>query len=60
MSHDSPRWQGTDRRTNLRLRAIIDELQAQARVSRAAIQELSDRIDVLTQEVEGLRKDRTT
>jgi len=51
-------WSGPDRRTNLRLRAIIDELKAGVREHGTAIETLTDRITTIAADVEVLKRSR--
>ena len=55
MEQISTGWQGSERRTNHRLRALIDELQAGVRGDREAIETVSDRVTVLERDVEALK-----
>ena len=55
---DTRPWTGPERRTNLRLRALIDEHRLNLRDARDAIEYLRERIFALTVEVEVLRRDR--
>jgi outer membrane murein-binding lipoprotein Lpp len=49
-------WHGPERRTNLRLRAVINELQAAVRENRSAIDALSKQIADLREDLEMLKR----
>ena len=53
---DQGRWQGAERRTNHRLRAIIDELRAELRDTRHALEFLRERVSRLSVDMEELRR----
>ena len=55
MEQVSSDWQGRERRTNHRLRFLIDELQAGVRGNREAVANLADRVIVLEHDVEALK-----
>ena len=54
-----PGSHGEERRTNLRLRAIIDELQAGVRENRGAIEILTGRVTTIANEVDSLKQSRS-
>jgi hypothetical protein len=53
---DTTQWQGSERRTNLRLRALIDELRGELRDTRHALEFLRERVSTLSVEMEELRR----
>ena len=53
---DTTQWQGPERRTNLRLRALIDDLRRELRDTRHALEFLRERVSTLSVEVEDLRR----
>jgi hypothetical protein len=53
---DSEQWQGPERRTNHRLRALIDELRGEQRDTRHALEFLRDRVSMLSVDLEELRR----
>ena len=55
MSQPPNGWHGPERRTNLRLRAVIDELQTAVRENRASIDTLTQHVDDIRKEVAGLK-----
>jgi hypothetical protein len=52
---DTREWQGPERRTNLRLRALIDDLQSQLRDTRHTVECLRDGVSDLRLELAELR-----
>lgn len=58
MEQGSTGWHGPERRTNVRLRAIIAELQAGVRDHRGAIETLTERVADIAKDVESLKKPR--
>ena len=55
MADEEP-WQGPERRTNLRLRALIDDLRGELRDTRHALEFLRERVSSLSVELEELRR----
>jgi len=53
---DTEQWQGPERRTNLRLRALIDELRGELRDTRHSQEFLRERVAALSVDVEDLRR----
>jgi predicted nucleic acid-binding Zn-ribbon protein len=56
MADSSGQWQGPERRTNLRMRALIDDLRAELRDNRAAVEYLREQVHALSVELEELRR----
>jgi hypothetical protein len=55
MAPDDRTWNGQERRTNLRLRALIDEIQAGIREHQGALASLDIRMTELTAEVQAIK-----
>ena len=55
MEQISSGWEGRERRTNHRLRFLIDELQAGVRANREAISNVADRVAIIERDVEALK-----
>ena len=53
---DTTEWQGPERRTNHRLRALIDELRGELRDTRHALEFVRERVSALSLDVEELRR----
>ena len=53
---DAKEWQGPERRTNVRLRALIDELRSELRDTRHALEFLRERVSTLSIDLEELRR----
>jgi len=53
---DTTQWQGPERRTNPRLRALIDELRGELRDTRHSLEFLRERVSTLSVDVEELRR----
>lgn len=56
MENPSTAWAGLERRTSLRLRSIIDELQAGVRENAGAIDQLTKHFVDLSQKVEFIEE----
>jgi len=56
MMADPREWQGPERRANPRMRALIDELRADMRDNRAAVDYLRERVQALSVELEEVRR----
>ena len=53
---DTTQWQGPERRTNPRLRALIDDLRGELRDTRHALEFLRERVSALSVELEEVRR----
>jgi len=53
---ETTQWQGPERRSNPRLRALIDDLRAELRDTRHALEFLRERVSTLSVELEELRR----
>lgn len=53
---DTRQWEGPERRTSLRLRALIDDMQLQLRDTRHALEFLREGVSDLRVDVEELRR----
>ncbi len=56
MEEHAPTWDGTDRRRALRLRKLVDELQAAVRENRTAIETLTRHFVDLTRDVDKIKE----
>jgi hypothetical protein len=55
MESDGRTWNGQERRTNLRLRALIDEIQAGIRDHQGALETLDARVSALTADLQAIK-----
>jgi hypothetical protein len=53
---DGKEWRGPERRTDVRLRALIDELRSELRDTRYAMEFLRERVSTLSVELEELKR----
>jgi hypothetical protein len=54
---DGTRWDGTERRSNLRLRTLIDELRSELRDTRQSLEFLRERVSSMAVELERLKQE---
>lgn len=55
---EQPGRHGPERRTNLRLRTIIDDLQTGVREIRSAVETLNERVAAISKDLEALKTRR--